>query len=79
MTEPTPTDDLPDEQAIASFAARLEAYAVGLPERERQALETLLIRAMDPVERMRWRQTAGLLDPREEALLRSLADEQREE
>jgi hypothetical protein len=67
--------DLPCEESIARFAARLEQYAATLPPRERRSLETILLRAMDPLERIAWRDTAELLDPREEALLRSLTEE----
>jgi hypothetical protein len=65
-----------DEPTIAAFAERLDAYASTLSERERDALKTLLLRAMDPLERMRWRDTSMLLDPREEALLQALAGEE---
>lgn len=79
MTEQTPADTVLDEQAIASLAARLEAYATGLTAHERRVLETIILAAMDPVERMRWRDPAAVLDPREEAFLNALADEYREE
>ena len=71
-----PLDEPPKEQDIAAFAARLDAYAATLSARERDALMIILARAMDPVERMRWRHAATLLDPSEEAALRALLDEE---
>lgn len=68
MTQPT----IPDEQTIANLAARLEAYAETLSEAEREALKTIVLRAMDPIERMRWRDEADLLTERESAVLRAL-------
>ena len=75
MIEP-PLGDPPKEQDIAAFAARLDAYAATLSAREREALMIILARAMDPVEWMRWRHAATLLDPSEEAALRALLDEE---
>jgi hypothetical protein len=72
-----PADTDLDEDALAAFAKRLGEYAAGLDPRDRTALKTLLMRAMDPIERMRWRDAADLLSPAEEATLRSLLDEQR--
>ncbi len=77
MSDAISDSDLPDEMAVATFAARLEAYAETLPERERDVLMAMIYRAMDPLERLRWRDTSALLDPREEALLRAIADETR--
>jgi hypothetical protein len=71
-----PADSDLDEDALAAFARRLGDYAAGLNARDRTALKTLLMRAMDPIERMRWREAADLLSPAEEATLRSLLDEQ---
>ena len=76
MIDPIPADQLPDEQTVAAFGARLEAYAATLPEREHQMLQILILRAMDPVERMRWRDLEALLSDREEAVLRALAEEE---
>jgi hypothetical protein len=73
MTE-VPNNDMFDERAITAFAVRLDAYAATLSTREREALMIILVRAMDPVERMRWREAASLLDESEEAVLRSLLD-----
>jgi hypothetical protein len=74
MTDARLTDDL-DEQAVTEFASRLATFAADLPPRDRAALNALLVRAMDPLERMRWRDAAELLSPSEEALLNRLLDE----
>ena len=66
------------EQTVATFAARLEAYAVDLPEREREILGAILIRAMDPLERMGLQNPSSILGPHEEAVLRTLADKKSE-
>jgi hypothetical protein len=71
--------DLPGEPALASFAARLETLAAGLPESERRRLEAIIVLAMDPLERMRWRKADSLLERDEESYLRSLLDEQGEQ
>jgi hypothetical protein len=65
-------DALVDDATIDAFVTRLETYAAALTESERRALATIILRAMDPLERMRWRDPADLLDPREEAVLRAL-------
>lgn len=76
MSEPTNRDATPDvtsdPETVAAFAARLEAYAASLSSRERQVLEVLLLAAMDPIERMRWRRTEDVLNPEEEAVLAAL-------
>jgi hypothetical protein len=74
IEEPS-TEDL-DEDAVAAFAARLSAHAADLSAHDRLVLSTMLLRAMDPLERMRWRDAAQLLSPSEEAVLRQLLDEQ---
>jgi hypothetical protein len=74
MTDSPLTDDL-DEQAVTEFASRLATFAAELPARERAALNTILMRAMDPIERMRWRDAADLLSPGEEAVLNRLLEE----
>ncbi len=71
----TPSDERPDEAAVAAFATRLEALAAELPPRERRVLDVLLLAAMDPVERMRWRRVDDLLRPGEQQLLEALARE----
>jgi hypothetical protein len=70
-----PADTDLDEDALAAFAVRLGAYAAGLSARDQAALKALLMRAMDPIERMRWRDAADLLSPAEEETLRALLDE----
>jgi hypothetical protein len=75
MTDGRVSDESISEEAIKTFADRLEAYAAQLPEREREALQSIIIRATDPIERIRWRDVTGVLEPHEEAFLRSLADE----
>ena len=74
IQHPLPSDL--DSEAVAGFAARLSAYAADLSAEDRLALSTLLLRAMDPLERMRWRDAAQLLSPAEEATLRQLLQDQ---
>ena len=75
MTQPL-AGDAAGEDALVALAGRLEAYAAGLPQREQEMLMLLLLRAMDPVDRMGLRDAATLLAPREAAFLRTLAREQ---
>lgn len=75
MSDLTPPDERPDEDAVAAFATRLEHLAVQLSPRERRVLDVLLLAAMDPVERMRWRRMDDLLQPGEQRLLDALARE----
>lgn len=78
MTSQHEPDAAPDEGAVAAFADRLDAYAQTLSPRERRTLETMILLAMDPIDRIRWRRDpAALLSPREEAFLQALAKEER--
>jgi hypothetical protein len=70
-----PPDFVPSEQAADGLASHLAAYATDLPARDRAALTTILLRAMDPVDRMRLRDAQSLLSPDELAVLRGLLDE----
>ena len=63
-----------DEADLAGFADRLAAYAARLNEPDRAELNAMLLRAMDPMERMHWRNTSELLSPAEDATLRDLLD-----
>lgn len=75
---PAPQDganDTPSAATIAAFSERLEAYASTLPQREQQALTVILLRSMDPIERMRWRDPRSLLDSQELAVLQKLQEE----
>jgi hypothetical protein len=76
VIDPSTTDiETLDHAALAAFAARLSAYASELSQQDRLALSTLLLRAMDPLERMRWRDAAQLLSPGEEAVLLQLLEQ----
>ena len=65
--------DLLESHAIAEFAERLDAYAAGLSARERQALMSLIVRAMDPLTRVAVCGPPDLLKPEERSALESLA------
>ena len=78
VSEGALADDRLDEEAIESFSVRLDAYAATLPERERKALELIMLAAMDPHSRMQWRNATDVLSAREEAELSALASQQQE-
>jgi hypothetical protein len=70
-------DLAPDDDAasvVPVFGRHLEAYARTLEPRDRLVLRLLILRAMDPVERIRWTSPADLLDEGQEALLQDLAE-----
>lgn len=70
-------DELSDAQMeadLASFAAHLDDYAASLDERDRRLLELVLYRALSPLEQLRLRDAAGLLDDEERAILAELKD-----
>ena len=56
---------------IRAFAARLKEHALTLSDAERHALCQLLLRAMEPLDRFRYRSISDLLSPEEEAVLAS--------
>ena len=62
-------------ETIEAFAEHLEAFAAQLSDRERQALANLLLRAMDPLERISLGDASDLLEPHEEALLQEMEGE----
>ena len=70
------TDDLlPDddyEAGVESLSAQLAAYAETLDGRQREMLEHLLYRAMDPIERVALTAPEDLLDAREFEILSSI-------
>ena len=68
-----PAGAAPDA-ASASLAARVGQMADTLPDRERQALATLLLQAMGPLSRRRW-QPSDVLDADQAALLAALRDQ----
>jgi hypothetical protein len=61
-----------NDETLLGFASRLERFAESFSSQERRALETLLIRAMDPLDRAVLRGAAGGFDPAEEAIVRAL-------
>jgi hypothetical protein len=65
-----PEEDF-DEQAVASFGERLQKYAETLDAKEQKILLTMLYRAMDPLERIRW-DAKNLLSEEEEEALKKL-------
>jgi hypothetical protein len=75
MTEQKPDPVDLDDGALTAFAARLAAFAQDLDERDRAALDAILLRAMEPLERMHWRNEAELLSATEDASLRALLDQ----
>jgi hypothetical protein len=62
-------------ETIEAFAEHLEAFAAQLSDRERHALANLLLRAMDPLDRISLSDASGLLEPHEEALLEEMESE----
>jgi hypothetical protein len=68
-------DESTSEQTIQAFAARLDAFAAQLSDRERQMLTRIVVRSLDPLERLSLRDVNGLLEPDEEALLQALERE----
>jgi hypothetical protein len=62
------------EADLASFAAHLDQYAATLDPRDRRLLELVLYRALSPLEQLRLRDAAGLLDDEERAVLAELKD-----
>jgi hypothetical protein len=57
---------------MRGLAESLSEYALALPERERQALYEMLLRAMEPLDRFHYLRISDLLSSDEEAVLRSL-------
>lgn len=68
-------DERVSGETVQAFAQRLEAFAAQLSDRERQVLESLVLRAMDPLERISLRDPGCLLEPDEEALLQEIESE----
>jgi hypothetical protein len=62
------------EADLDGFADRLAAFAATLNHDDRVTLNAMLLRAMDPMERMHWRNRSELLSPAEDATLRQLLD-----
>jgi hypothetical protein len=60
------------EDVAARLAWRLDRFAAGLTAQERRTLLSLLLRAMDPIERAGLRRVADVLDPSEESIVRQL-------
>ena len=56
------------------LAERLEAFSGDLTERDRVLLEIVLLSAMDPLDRLRWRDASRLLNAREVELLDRLVE-----
>jgi hypothetical protein len=78
--EASPPADRPEhdaETALSGFADHLDEYAGTLSAREQQVLVLVLLRAMDPLDRVRWTSDPAILDEGQQALLREL-DEQPE-
>ncbi|MHC4569751.1 MAG: hypothetical protein ACYTE3_28830, partial [Planctomycetota bacterium] len=50
----------------------LSEYALGLPQREKNALCEMLVQAMEPLDRFLYIKTTDLLSPDEEEVLHSL-------
>jgi hypothetical protein len=78
VNDPAPSGDSATERddaasAVSVFAEHVNDYANTLSPRECKVLQLLLLRAMDPVERIRWTSAPHLLDEGQEALLQELA------
>jgi hypothetical protein len=64
--------------ALEAFGTRLDELNETLSPKERAALDAILYRAMGPLDRLRARQAAGLLDPDEQAMLAEIAAEEQD-
>lgn len=62
---------------LISFAKRLNGYAASLTRVERRILAMIILGAMDPIERMRWRNEDDLLQTEEAEILRELLKHER--
>jgi hypothetical protein len=77
MTQATDDSDR-IQNHVASFAHRLDSYAASLQTRERLILAAVLVRSMDPLDRMRFKDPSSLLEPDEAAILDMLQKEEAE-
>lgn len=68
------TEDEDVEADLTSFAGHLDLFAASLDERDRRLLELVVFRALSPLEQLRLRDAAGLLDKDEQAMLAELKD-----
>jgi hypothetical protein len=68
-------DDIESENASLSFAHRLDCFASTLSKNERLILVTVIFNLLDPIERMKWRRIASLLEPNEIEILNKLESE----
>jgi hypothetical protein len=63
-----------DENEVSSFAESLKRYSLTLPDEERHLLYELLLRAMEPLDRFRYRSASDLLTEDEQIALQCLTD-----
>jgi hypothetical protein len=68
-------DEIESESASLSFAHRLDCLASTLSKNERLILATVIFNLLDPIERMKWRRIASLLEPNEIEILNKLESE----
>jgi hypothetical protein len=68
-------DEIESENASLSFAHRLDCFASTLSKNERLILVTVIFNLLDPIERMKWRRIASLLEPNEIEILNKLESE----
>jgi hypothetical protein len=61
-----------NEKVIQTFSKRLEDYATSLSDRECQILLNLIMNVMDPLDRIRWKDPASLLNKDEQEYLDEL-------
>ena len=67
------------EENMHCLADKLDDYANSLSEHEKQTLFTILLRAMEPLDRFRYLETSDFLSSDEEALLWHLERESKKE
>ncbi|MGH7263944.1 MAG: hypothetical protein ACREMB_03690 [Candidatus Rokuibacteriota bacterium] len=68
-------DDQTDQEALESFAGKLEELARTLSDRERAVLAVFFWNAMDPLDRVRHTQVAATLSEQEREVLQALERE----
>jgi hypothetical protein len=62
-----------DEEMVAAFCRKLDAFAEQLSDQERLALGGLVFRAMGPLDRFRLANSSDVLTDEEKRVLRSLS------
>jgi hypothetical protein len=68
-------DKKESENESLSFAHRVNSFAETLTKNERVLLATVIFNLLDPIERMKWRSVASILEPNEIEILNKLESE----